>query len=210
MSGRHSVFIDKGSHTNAQLSGQLKRSVNCSAAADCYATPNKRRYGLNLALHQATIKKEIVMQVNSVFQTTTATPINKGGNNLPPSKTEKAVEPQKTTPLRDLAQTIDPTNMSRNEARAMANALMKSGDADLSSVFFSHSVVSIPTGNGTFRNPTESDPIMNEKFNMFDAIRGNIEFNKSKGLSNENNLSALSFLEKFEIMGGSPKIDTHA
>jgi len=51
---------------------------------------------------------------------------------------------------------------------------------------------------------------MNEKFNMFDAIRGNIEFNKSKGLSNENNLSALSFLEKFEIMGGSPKIDTHA
>ena len=39
---------------------------------------------------------------------------------------------------------------------------------------------------------------------------GNIEFNKSKGLSNDNNLSALSFLEKFEIMGGSPKIDTHA
>ncbi len=150
------------------------------------------------------------MQVNSVFQTTTATPIINGGNNLPSSQTDKTVESQKTASLRDLAQTIDPTSMSRNEARAMADALMKSGDADLSSVFFSHSVVLIPTGNDMFRNPTESDPIMNEKFNMFDAIRRNIEFNKSKGFSNENNLSALSFLEKFEIMGDSPKIDTHA
>lgn len=150
------------------------------------------------------------MQVHSAFQTTTAAQVNKGGNNLPPSKTDKAVEPQRATSLRDLAQSIDPTNMSRNEARAMANALMKSGDADLSSVFLSHSMVLIPTGNGTFRNPTESDPIMNEKFNMFDAIRGNIEFKQSKGLSIENDLSALSFLEKFKIMGDVPKIDTRA
>ena len=39
------------------------------------------------------------MQVNSVFHTTTATPINKGGNNLQPSRTEKTVEPQKTSSL---------------------------------------------------------------------------------------------------------------
>jgi hypothetical protein len=150
------------------------------------------------------------MQINNSSYVTAATQVNKGGNNLQPIKTDKTVEPQKTTTLRDLAQSIDPTNMSRNEARAMASALMKSGDADLSSVFFSHSMVLIPTGNGTFRNPTESDPIMNEKFNMFDAIRSNIEFKQSKGLSIENDLSALSFLENFKIMGDYPKIDTHA
>lgn len=150
------------------------------------------------------------MQLNTVFQTTTATSIVKGSNNLPPSQTDKTEEPQKTTSLRALAQTIDPTNMSRNEARAMANELMKSGDTDLSSEFLSHSAVLIPTGDGAFRNATESDSIMNEKFNMFDAIQRSIEFNKSKGISNEGNLSALSFLEKFEMMGNSPKIDTHA
>jgi hypothetical protein len=129
---------------------------------------------MNFAFHHTTIKKEIGMQISSFIQTTMATQINKGGNNLPPSKTDETVEPQKITSLRDLAQSIDPTNMSRNEARAMASALMKSGEADLSSVFLSHSIVLIPTGNGTFRNPTEADPIMNEKFNMFDAIRSNI------------------------------------
>ncbi|PCJ98979.1 MAG: hypothetical protein COA42_24350 [Alteromonadaceae bacterium] len=149
------------------------------------------------------------MQVNSALYTTAATQVNKSGSNLPPTKTDKAAEPQKPPSIRDLAQSIDPANMSRNEARAMADALMKSGDGDLSSVFFSHSIMLVPTGDGTFRNATESDPGMSEKFNMFDAIRSNIEFKQSKGLSIERDLSALSFLEKFKIMGDSPQVDTY-
>lgn len=150
------------------------------------------------------------MQVNGALYTTAATQVNKSGNNLPPTKTDKTAEPQKSPSIRDLAQSIDPSKMSRNEARAIADALMKSGDADLSSVFFSHSVVLIPTGENTFRHPTESDPVMNEKFNMLDAIRSNIEFKQSKGLPIEQDLSALSFLEKFKMMGDTPKMDIYA
>lgn len=150
------------------------------------------------------------MQVNNVFQPTTAIQVKKSGNSLPSSTENKTLAPQKASEFRELAQSIDPNNMSRNEAREIANALMKSGDAELSMVFFSHSLVLIPTGDGTFRHPTESDPIMNEKFNMFDAIRGNIEFKKSKGLAIENDLSALAFLEKLSVMGDYPEIDTLA
>lgn len=150
------------------------------------------------------------MQINSVLYTTAATQVNKSGNNLPPTKADQTAEPQKPTSIRDLAQSIDPSNMSRNEALAIADALMKSGDADLSSVFVSHGLALVPTGNGTFRNATESDPIMNEKFNMFDAIRSNIEFKESKGLPIELDLSALSFLENFKIMGDSPQMDAYA
>ena len=150
------------------------------------------------------------MQVHSALYTTATTQMNKGGNNLPPTRTDKAAEPRNPPSIRDLAQSIDPSNMSRNEARAMADALMKSGNADLSSVFISHSMVLIPTGDGTFRNPTESDSVMTEKFNMFDAIRSNIAFKQSKGLSIEQDLSALSFLDKFKIMGSSPQMDIYA
>lgn len=150
------------------------------------------------------------MQVNSALYTTTSTQVNKSGNNLPPAKTDKAAEPPKSLSIRELAQSIDPANMSRNEARAMADVLMKSGDADISNVFLLHSMVLVPNGDGTLRNATESDPIMNEKFNMFDAIRSNIEFKQSKGLSTERDVSALSFLEKFKMMGDFPQIDTYA
>ena len=149
------------------------------------------------------------MQINTALYTTAATQVNKGGNNLPPTKTDKATEPQNPSSIRDLAQSIDPANMSRNEAQAMASALMRSGDAELSSVFVSHSLVLVPTGDGTFRTASESDPIMNEKFNMFNAIRSNIEFKESQGQSIELDLSALSFLEKFKIMGDFPQIDTY-
>lgn len=150
------------------------------------------------------------MQINSASYTTAATQVNKSGNNLPPTKADNTADPQKPPSIRDLAHSIDPTNMSRNDARAMANALMKSGDGDLSSVFLSHSLVLVPTGDGTFRNAAESDPAMNEKFNMFDAIRSNIEFKQSRGLSIEQDLSALSFLEKFKIMSDSPQVSAYA
>lgn len=150
------------------------------------------------------------MQVNSALYTTTSTQVNKSGNNLPPIKTDKAAEPPKSLSIRELAQSIDPANMSRNEARAMADALMKSGDADLSSTFLSLSMVLVRAEDGSLQNATESDPVMSEKFNMFDAIRSNIEFKQSKGLSTERDISALSFLEKFKMMGDFAQIDTYA
>lgn len=150
------------------------------------------------------------MQIGSVTNTFIAAQTRTSGSSLPINSTDKTPEPQKEQTTRELAQSIDPTNMSRNEAREMANALFRSGDIDLSMVFFSHSAVLIPTGDGTYRNPTEADPVMNEKFNMFDAIRSNIEFKKSKNLPIENDLAALSFLEKFQVMGEIPKLDTYA
>ena len=116
------------------------------------------------------------MQINSTLYTAAATQVNKDGYNLPPTKTDQASEPQKTPSIRDLAQSIDPANMSRNEALAMADALMRSGDADISTVFVSHGLILIPTGDGTFRNPTESDPIMNEKFNIIAYRINHIKF----------------------------------
>ncbi len=92
----------------------------------------------------------------------------------------------------------------------MADALMKSGDADLSSTFLSLSMVLVRAEDGSLQNATESDPVMSEKFNMFDAIRSNIEFKQSKGLSTERDISALSFLEKFKMMGDFAQIDTYA
>ena len=40
---------------------------------------------------------------------------------------------------------------------------------------------------------------MNEKFNMFDALKSSIEFHKSKGLSTDHLEDGLAFLEKLEI-----------
>lgn len=103
------------------------------------------------------------MQVNSTFYTTASTQVNKSGNNLPSIKADKADEPPKSLSIRELAQSIDPANMSRNEARAMADALMKSGDADISNVFLLHSMVLVPNGDGTLRNATESDPSVHQR-----------------------------------------------
>ena len=150
------------------------------------------------------------MQVGSTTSSLAAMWAQKSGSNLPPAKTEGTAETKKSPSIRELAQTIDPTNMSRNEAREMANALMRSGDADISSVFLSHSLVLVPTGDGSYRTADASDAIMKEKFNMFDAIRSNIEFKQSKGFPIKHDAAALTFLEKFEALGDVPIMDTYA
>jgi len=61
--------------------------------------------------------------------------------------------------------------------------------------------------NGNVRNATDSDAIMNEKFNMFDSLKSQIEFAESKGLPIDTLESALEFIEKFKIAGVTPEIN---
>ena len=150
------------------------------------------------------------MYLNNASYAPAVATTQKSGSNLPLSRTSTPSEASKTESIRDLAKSIDPSSMSRNEAREMADMLMQSGEADLSIVFFSHSLVLIPTGDGSYRNAEASDPVMNEKFNMFEAIRSNIAFKESKGLSVENEEAALAFLEKFKLMAENPQLDTYA
>ena len=116
---------------------------------------------------------------------------------------------QSNPSIRELSQTIDPRNMSRNDARDIATALGRSGDLTIDNAFALQSMVLV-RDNGVMRTATESDAIMNERFNMFDELNGQIEFNKSKGLSTESLEDALKFLEKFDALRGKPSIDFYA
>ncbi|MGX9463067.1 hypothetical protein ACWXWU_17800 [Shewanella sp. A14] len=148
------------------------------------------------------------------MQITTANYIQKtqttqdSGKILPP--TANAAEPtQKNSYIHELANSIDPTNMSRNDARAIGNAISEAGgDFDLASSFFMQSMVLVRE-NGNLRNATESDAIMNEKFNMFDSLKGQMEFNRNHNISNESLNEVKSFLEKIQIAQSSPTIDTY-
>lgn len=111
--------------------------------------------------------------------------------------------------LKKLVQTIDPSAMSRNDAKALADVLLKAGEFELSSVFISHSLVLVPEG-ASYRTATKDDAIMQEKFDMFAAIKSNIEFKKSQNLDYQNDLAALSFLDKFKMMASTPSINTYA
>jgi len=117
---------------------------------------------------------------------------------------------QSQSSIRKLAHTIDPTNMSRNEARQIADELFRSGDLELSTVFMAQSLMLIPLGNDQYRTATSSDAVMNEKFNMFNAIRSNITFKLSRGEYVENDRAAMNFLEKFQAMGSAEEVDTYA
>lgn len=152
------------------------------------------------------------MQVESAASNTLATLQNhKNSNDVSSTSTnQRTTKQSEASSVRALAQSIDPTNMSRNEARQLADALMKAGEADLSITFFAQSAVLIPLGNGQYRQPTESDAVMNERFNMFEAIRGNIAFKQSKGLPTEKEMAALTFLEQFKVMGEIQEVDAYA
>ena len=147
------------------------------------------------------------MRIESVANPIAAMASQQGGNVSPGSNQMEKTESPSRPSIRELAQSIDPNSMSRNEARQLADALMMA-EVDLSIVFMSHSVVLVPEGD-SYRSPVESDAVMNEKFNMFDAINGNIEYKKSEGLPIERDLAALAFLEKFKLMADVPMIDTY-
>ncbi|EEF78613.1 hypothetical protein [Methylophaga thiooxydans] len=151
------------------------------------------------------------MQVSNISHITAATQALKSGNNLPPAKEQILQAPQESasTSIRDLAKSIDPSNMSRNDARAIVEAQRQAGERiELDNPLLLHSMILV-NENGQLRNATETDPIMNEKFNMFDAFKSEIEFNISKGLPTDSLEKGLDFLEEFKNLRGKPEIDLY-
>jgi hypothetical protein len=149
------------------------------------------------------------MQVNNTFNTAAATQLQKSGNNLPPADAKKTQNTQEPPSIRDLAKTIDPSKMSRNDARAIATALWKTGELELDNAIALQSMILV-NENGQLRNATETDSIMNEKFNMFDALKSQIEFNKSKGLATDYLEKGLDFLAKFKHLRDNPEVNLYA
>ncbi|AUZ85757.1 hypothetical protein [Methylophaga nitratireducenticrescens] len=149
------------------------------------------------------------MQVNNVSYATGIAQLHKSGNNLPPAK-EQNLQESSSNSIRELAKSIDPSNMSRNEARAIVDAQRQAGEPiELDNPFLLHSMILV-NENGQLRNATETDPIMNEKFNMFDAFKSEIEFNISKGLSTDTLEKGLDFLEKFKNLRETAEINLYA
>ena len=148
------------------------------------------------------------MQINATSSPVIATQALKTSNNLPPNKVQHSQPTQTRTTIRELAQSIDPSNMNRNDARAIADALHEAGDFELASSFFVQSIVLVRE-NGNLRNATESDAIMNEKFNMFDSLKGQIEFNKNHNIPTEALEDVEHFLQKLQIPKVTPRVDTY-
>ncbi|ASF49182.1 hypothetical protein Q7A_03930 [Methylophaga nitratireducenticrescens] len=149
------------------------------------------------------------MQVNNVSYATGIAQLHKSGNNLPLAKVQNLQESSSNS-IRELAKSIDPSNMSRNEARAIVDAQRQAGEPiELDNPFLLHSMILV-NENGQLRNATETDPIMNEKFNMFDAFKSEIEFNISKGLSTDTLEKGLDFLEKFKNLRETAEINLYA
>ena len=149
------------------------------------------------------------MQINNTLYTAAATQVQKSGNNLPPAEVKNTQTTQESSSPRDLAKYIDPSNMSRNDARAIATALGQSGELELDNAIALQSMILVNEG-GQLRNATETDSIMNEKFNMFDALKNQIEFNKSKGLSTDSLEKGLDFLGRFKNLRANPEVNLYA
>lgn len=149
------------------------------------------------------------MQVINTAYATTATLSRKTSPQLTPTNRQDVrPSPDKPT-IRDLAKTIDPSNMSRNEARAIANALALEGGLAIDNPFITQSMILVRE-NGQLRNATEDDAIMHEKFNMLHALQSQIEFNQSNHLSTASLEKGLAFLENFNLLGTHPEVNIYA
>jgi len=149
------------------------------------------------------------MQVGSANSTRTTAIILKSGNSLPPGKAESLQPSQDRPSTRDLAKSIDPSNMSRNEIAALGDALARSSDTELGMFFLAQSMILV-NENGNFRTANESDAIMNEKFNLFDSLDDQIEFAKSRNVSTETLIKAKEFLENLQQIGANPELNLYA
>lgn len=149
------------------------------------------------------------MQITSYVNTITATLAHKSGNNVPMERLDETSKGTTQNPIRELAKTIDPTSMSRNDARKIAETMAKNGNATIDNAFFLQSLV-LASENGELRTATENDEIMNVKFNMFDALESSIKFNKSQGYSTTHLEKGLEFLQKLQSYRENTTISSSA
>ena len=158
----------------------------------------------------------VIMQTGSATGALTITPIQKSGNNipvkttatgnnLPLSKVQNSEPKQEVSTIRSLAQHINPSSMTRNDAATLSAALFP----DDPSAAFSAQALILVSENGRLRPATPNDAIMNEKFDMFESIKGQMEFNQQHGISNDGLKAAQDFLHKLEAAKTTPSVDTY-
>jgi len=138
-------------------------------------------------------------------------PTQKNDNNLPPNTTVTDNKQPDKPFIRELAESFDPKNMSYRESMALANALMKAGEGDLSSAFLPPSLLKV-NSDGSVRDMTgtpEGDAKMDTKFNMFDALEARIDFNKSMNMPTDLLKNSYSFLEKIQLARNTPNINEY-
>lgn len=128
------------------------------------------------------------------------------GKKQPLAESEPTQPNHSISSLDALAKSINPDNMSRNEARQLADALLMSGDVTLSTTFMSHSLTFSANGHPV----PDNDPRMAETFNMNDALNNSIAFKQSKGFPITHDLEAIEFLDKLNAIKNNTKIDAYA
>src|SRR5690554_3676214 len=112
------------------------------------------------------------MQIGGAIPTAAVTPTQQSGNKLPTETTTNGTTQQKQPLIRDIAESLDPKNMSYKESMDLANALMKAGEGDLSSAFLPPPLLKV-NSDGSVTDMTgtpEGDAKMNNKFNMFETL----------------------------------------
>ena len=153
------------------------------------------------------------MQIGSITNTAAGIQAQKSGNNLlPVGQANDANVQQNKSFLRELAESFDPKNMSRKDSMNLANALMKAGEGDLSTVFLPPPLLK-QNSDGSVKDLTgtpKGDVKMNERFNMFDSLTSRIEYKKSMNEPTELLEKAFSFLEKIQVARNTPSINEHA
>jgi hypothetical protein len=151
------------------------------------------------------IISEAKMQIISTTYINPTKEAYKTGNSLPENKTQSATVTQEVSSIHELAQYIDPSNMSRNEAAILSGVLFP----DEPSATFGAQALILVNDNGTQRNATKSDAIMNERFDMFESIKGQMKFNQQRGISNDNLELAQDYLHKLQIAKTSPSVNIY-
>lgn len=148
------------------------------------------------------------MQVGGITNPFSTVHTEKTGKPLPSVENHKPVE--KVSFVDQLAQSIDPENMSRNDAKQIGDALWRAGDFELSSTFYAQSMVLNTTSEGQLTNASSEDAIMNENFSLLDSLQNQMAFNSQRGIPNDALEAATDFLNKMQIAKDTPRINVYA
>jgi hypothetical protein len=152
------------------------------------------------------------MQISNISSSVAAAQTNRSGNNLPTEQTEPSKAHARQQPLHELAATLNPENMSRQEAMNLANALMQSGEGELSLAFLPPPLFRINDDGSIsdLRGTPEGDARMNEKFNMFETLNERIQYRKTNNQPTNILEDAIAFLEKLQISKATTRVDSYS
>ncbi|NRA22005.1 MAG: hypothetical protein HRU05_16160 [Oceanospirillaceae bacterium] len=115
---------------------------------------------------------------------------------------------QDNSSIRELAKTMDPTNISPNEARALAAALALPND--LMEQIFSAQTDKDSTNDSGNLDTKGTDTLFIEKFNMIKSIDTLLISDNTQGLATDRLEDSLNFLKKLQIYREHPKISLNS